>query len=378
MEIAKELNEAFLDFKKDQDNKTEKQQEVIKKQSGQIEELDEMLHAMVEKMTKLPGGNLVSNSEVKRKDFEQFLRTADKSLLTKSMSIATEVSGGYTHIPEVGKEIISAVADMNPLLREVNIITIHANKYEQIFTTTRMANARAAEGATRSETSTANFEKTTIELFDLYAYPTITNELLHSSAFMLDTWIRNDITESFNEALSYEFITGDGVVSSVGLLNNVSANDIGGTPALAWGDVHSETTASLAYDDLLGLISALPVRYKAAGNCKWYMSTEAIEAVRALKDSNGLPIWRQDFGIAGAPMVLLGYQVIETPQVDGTGFAAMFGDMRQAYAFVSHDKGLGFLIDQITQPGFTKFYASLQCAGGVMDSRAVVALEVTA
>ncbi len=378
MEITKQLNEAFLDFKKDQDNRTEKQTEIITKQSGKIEELDEMLHAMVEKMTKLPGGNSVSDSEVKRKAFDQFLRTGDQSILTKSMSIETEASGGYTHIPELGREIIRAVGDINPLLREVDTITINANKYEQIFTTTRSANARAAEGGTRSETATANFEKNTVELYDLYAIPKITNELRNSSAFKMGEFITQDTTESFNEALSIEFITGDGSSKSVGLLSNTSANDIGGTPALAWGDIHYETTASLSYDDLLGVISVLPVRYKAAGNCKWYAGTEAIESVRALKDANGLPIWRQDFGIAGAPMVLLGYPVVETPQLDGTGFPILFGDMRQAYKFVSHDRGLGIIVDQVTQPGFTRFYMSLQCAGGVMDSRAMVALEVTA
>ena len=74
-------------------------------------------------------------------------------------------------------------------------------------------------------------------------------------------------------------------------------------------------------------------------------------------------------------MVLLGYPVVEVPQLDSQTYTVLFGDMKKAYSFVSHSKGLGFIVDQVTAPGFTKFYASLQCAGGVMDSRALVALR---
>ena len=88
-----------------------------------------------------------------------------------------------------------------------------------------------------------------------------------------------------------------------------------------------------------------------------------------------MPIWRQDFGIAGAPMVLLGYPVVEVPQLNNQPYRVLFGDMRKAYSFVQHSRGLGVIVDQVTAPGFTKYYASLQCAGGVMDSRAIVALR---
>ncbi len=311
------------------------------------------------------------------KGLNAFLRSGNAEHIEKAMSIGTDSSGGYTHVPELGKQIIEAVGEINPLMREVDKKVIDANVYDQIFTTTRSASARSAESGARSETATATFEKVTVTLYDLYCYPKITNELRYSTQFDLDAWIRTEIAEAQSEALGTEFVTGDGSSKSVGLLNSMSAAVLGASPDLPWGSIHYRSNGSpstVSYAALLDVISALPVRYKAAGNAKWYMSTAQIEAVRGLLDANNLPIWRQDFGVAGAPMVLLGYPVVEVPQLGSQGWEILLGDMRKAYTFVSNDRGIGLLIDQITDPGFTKFYASLQCAGGVMDSRALVAL----
>lgn len=294
-----------------------------------------------------------------------------------SIEIATVDAGGYLHVRQLDEAIMAAVGEMNPLMAEVRQVSIQANEFRQVFTTTRNATARAAENDPRSETATANFVVSDVTLYDLYALPTITNEILNGTGFDIMSWVVNDVAESFSTALGEEFVIGDGVKQSTGLLNSVSTNLLGGTPDLPWGSIHSiDTSPTITYEMLLTAISRLPIRYKAAGNAKWYMSTSAIEAARGLKDANGLPIWRQDFGIAGAPMVLLGYPVVEVPQLDGKSHTVMFGDMRQAYAFVHNDRGMGIIVDRITSKGFTKIYSSKQCAGAVMDSRAMVALAV--
>jgi len=366
-----------LDLKKIKDAITEKHQEfgdTIDDMGGRIQSLEQK------------GAHGQSNTENKnatysKSDFETFLKTGDKDLLKKSMSIATDAAGGYTHISELGQEIVMAVGEINPLMNEVRQVTISSNVYDQLFTDSHGASARSAESGTRSETSTANFQKTAVTLYDLYAYPKITNELINSSSFNLSEFIMSDIRQQFSEALGTEFVTGTGSNESVGLLNAMSGSSETTSPELAWGSIQYIGTGSpetLSYASLLDVITALPVRYKAGGNAKWYMSTEAIESVRGLLDANNLPIWRQDFGIAGAPMVLLGYPVVEVPQMPAPGsssYPILFGDMRQAYAFITHQRGLGMIRDDITSPGFTKFYSSLQCAGGVMDSRALRALK---
>jgi hypothetical protein len=44
--------------------------------------------------------------------------------------------------------------------------------------------------------------------------------------------------------------------------------------------------------------------------------------------------------------------------------------------WVSHERGLRLIRDDITTPGSTKFYASLQCAGSPADTRALKALYI--
>ena len=353
----------------------------LKKKFGDFNEDIDDLNDRVREMEQ-KGLNYVSNNSssgnINKNALQDFYRSGNKELLTKSMSIAVDATGGYTHISELGNEIVTAVGEINPLMREVNHVTVSANVYDQLFTDSHGASARAAESGARSESNTANFQKTSVTLFDLYAYPKVTNELINSSQFDLAAFIEQDTRQQFSEALGTEFVTGTGSTQSVGLLNSLSASGEKTSPELPWGSIQyviSGSPQQITYAALLDLISTLPVRYKAAGNCKFYMSTTAIEEVRGLLDANNLPIWRQDFGIAGAPMVLLGYPVVEVPQLDGQTERVLFGDMKQAYSFVSHQRGVGVLRDEITAPGFTKFYISLQCAGGVMDSRAIKALR---
>lgn len=317
-----------------------------------------------------------SDTDGRIKGLDHYLRTGDHSQIAqKAMTIGTDSSGGYMHVPELDNQVWSAVGELNPLMAEVDMVTIDANEYQRIYTTTRNATGRAAEGGTRSETTTPVFERVSIPLFTLYSYPKVSEEMMGSTGFDVQGWLRNDVAEAFSEALATEFVTGDGSSKSVGLLNSVSPNTLGGSPDLPWGSIHSRVNSpqAVSYANLLDVISALPLRYKA--NAKWYMSTTQIEAVRNLLDSNNLPIWRQDFGVAGAPMVLLGYPVVEVPQLESTSYEILFGDMKRAYSFVRHSSGLKISVDSnITTPGQWKFYIRQHCAGGVTDSRAMVAL----
>jgi HK97 family phage major capsid protein len=358
------------------------------------EKLDEFGNAVVDMRERLtdrierleanqdrPRGTDDPNSKAFNQALTKFLLTGEKEVLRecKEMTIGTDSSGGYTHIAELGPQIVDAVSTVNPIMANCEKVVIDANVYHRIYSTSRNATARAAEGDTRSATNTATFAQNTVTLYDLYAYPSISNELLRSSQFDLERWIRQDVSLAFDDALATEFVTGDGSSKSVGLLNSMSTNTLNGSPDLPWGSLYfvsgQSSPEAVNYTGLVNTVQSLPVRYKQAGNAKWYMSTSAIEDARKLLDQNDLPIWRQDYGVAGAPMVLLGYPVVEVPALDSQSYRVLFGDMRQAYAFVSHSQGVGVIVDQITSPGTTKFYISLQCAGGVMDSRAMVAIR---
>jgi HK97 family phage major capsid protein len=83
-------------------------------------------------------------SEVKTA-IERFFRKGDKSGLApyqagfdeKAMSISSDSSGGYTHIPELGPEILAAIGEVGPLR------AVHATRPPRRVIPTRQ-NARLA------------------------------------------------------------------------------------------------------------------------------------------------------------------------------------------------------------------------------------------
>ncbi len=84
-------------------------------------------------------------------------------------------------------------------------------------------------------------------------------------------------------------------------------------------------------------------------------------------------------GISGRPQSLLGYEVIESSELQAVSAGNMpviFGDLEQAYIWASHERGLRVIRDDITTPGSTKFYISLQCGGKPGDTRALKALHI--
>ena len=54
----------------------------------------------------------------------------------------------------------------------------------------------------------------------------------------------------------------------------------------------------------------------------------------------------------------------------------VFGDLNQPYLWVTHTRGLRVIRDDVTVPGTTKFYVSLQCGGKPGDTRALRALRL--
>ena len=73
------------------------------------------------------------------------------------------------------------------------------------------------------------------------------------------------------------------------------------------------------------------------------------------------------------------YEVIESselPAVSAGNMPVIFGDLEQAYLWCTHQRGLRVIRDDITVPGSTKFYISLQCGGRPGDTRALKALHI--
>jgi len=302
------------------------------------------------------------------------------------MSISTDASGGYTHIPELADQILAAVGEVVPMFKDCRQETTDANEFRQIFTTNAPSAARAAESGTRNATTTPILARVNVSLFDLYAYVTVSNELLDSSQFNISRYLQTEVERQFSAAIETEIVTGSGTGSqeALGILTQATSTTADNSSPeraftlyqrLALGT--DSPISTFSYAGLVSLSQELPVRYRK--NAKFYASTSAISTMRNMADANR-PYWLDaSGGISGRPQSILGYPVVEAPALPAVGYQTMpliFGDLSQAYLWASHVRGLRVIRDDITTPGSTKFYMSLQCGGMPGDTRAAKVLYV--
>lgn len=129
------------------------------------------------------------------------------------------------------------------------------------------------------------------------------------SAF--ETLLINNIVEAMTKALEQSIIDGDGAGKPKGILTE--------TPA-AGQEVGS---AAPAYADIIEAEEALPQAYE--NGAVWCMSKKTFMQYYGLTDTNGQPIGRVNYGIAGKPeRTLLGRPVVCCDYV--TSFAASLGE----------------------------------------------------
>ncbi|MCM1219300.1 MAG: phage major capsid protein [Lachnospiraceae bacterium] len=140
------------------------------------------------------------------------------------------------------------------------------------------------------------------------------------SAF--ETLLINNIVEAMTKALEQAIIDGDGTGKPKGILQE--------TPAAG----QSIDSAAPAYADLIGAEAALPQAYE--NGAVWCMSKKTFMQYYGLTDTNGQPIGRVNYGIAGKPeRVLLGRPVVCCDYV--TSYAASL-DAGTAFAFLFNFK----------------------------------------
>lgn len=115
------------------------------------------------------------------------------------------------------------------------------------------------------------------------------------SAF--ETLLINNIVEAMTKTLEQAIISGSGTGQPKGIVKE--------TPATG----QAIETASLSYTDLVKVEGALPQAYEAGA--VWCMSKPTFMGFVGMTDSNGQPIARVNYGIAGKPeRVLLGRPVV--------------------------------------------------------------------
>ena len=102
------------------------------------------------------------------------------------------------------------------------------------------------------------------------------------------------------------------------------------------------------------------------------MAKATLDVVRKWKDGFGNYIWTPGL-TSGQPSSLLGYSVIEAeamPAIGANAYPVAFGDFSQGYLIVDRS-GIRMTMDEVTTPGYVKFYVRKRVGGKVLNSDAL-------
>ena len=146
---------------------------------------------------------------------------------------------------------------------------------------------------------------------------------------------------------------------------------------------------NISYVDVINTVYALPQQYWTP-DTKFVISPILLNAIRALRDSNGAPIFNRNEGLSVNGIVgqLLGFDVVvnkycDTPSQTTTGSAGTnslypmyFGDWSRGHTIIDRLNMIMRRYDQ-TQPGFITFFGEKRLNASVRDPNALVRYRST-
>ena len=386
-----EFGEAVIDMRRKSD-----------KQFGEILERVEMLESLGQR----PRGTGSDNSgtaderEHKQKFLDWVRRPRDhqaKSILAeaqsemerKSVTIGSDPGGGYAVPTLIARNIEEKVRIQNPFRQLVEVVQVGSSDFKKLVSKNTAGSGWAAEAGSRSETVTSDLVAAAPTFGTLFAYPKASEESMQDIFFNVQGWLEQEAADAFSAAEASAIWSGNAVARPSGLKNTTpSATDDDASPARADTALEYIATGSspatlISGDDLIELAYSVKTRYLSGPGVGWVMARSTARVIRQLKDSQNQYLWERNVQ-AGQPEMLLGFPVYLTDAVDAialNAFPCAFGNFRRAYILCDH-VGTGSMRvtvdDNITQPGWVKFYIRRRVGGIVTNCDAVKLLKCAA
>jgi HK97 family phage major capsid protein len=317
---------------------------------------------------------------------EQALREAnaagERRAINAALSTGSNPDGGYLAPVEWDRQVSRALQPVSPMRRLATIQTTTVRAYSTLWNSGGWGSGWVGETASRPNTATAQLAPLEFAAGEIYANPTITQNLLDDAAFDIDNWLTQEVAEEFSRQESIAFVSGNGVNKPKGFLQYVTggAADAAGSNGHPGGNLGvsvSGAAATVTGDGLIDVVYALASPYRANG--RWLMNSLTAAAVSKLKDGQGNYIWRESF-IVGQPATILGYpvEIDETmPDVAAGVIPIAFGDFKRGYV-INDRMGVRVLRDPYTSKPYVNFYTTKRVGGGVWDPKAIRLLKIAA
>lgn len=382
--ILGDLTQAFATFKQNHANE-------ISEIRNAVDDLNGSLAA--QKIG--PSGGDVSPVESRRANaaFTEFMRTGKPDAMVAlspraEMSTDSDPGGGYTVPKEIDKTIQNQLVEVSPIRRLASVVTTGTSDYHKLVNKRGASSGWVGERETRSETDTPLLADIAPPMGEIYAHPFLTNWMMDDSQFNLDNFIRENITDEMSLQEGAAFVTGTGINQPRGFMTLDTA--LTADSSRDFGTLqYTKTSVAAAISDgtyngvdaLIDVVYSLKSSYRAGPGVGWLMNSTTASVIRKLKTIGDTAnyLWQASAQM-GQPDRLLGYPVYESedmPDIGANAYPVAFGNWRRGYVVVDRI-GTRVIRDQVTKPGWTKFYITKRVGGAPLDSNAIKLLKCEA
>lgn len=295
--------------------------------------------------------------------------------------VGTGSAGGFA-LPEVIERAIARLSvDISPIRQIATVRTVGSPDYKELFDVNGAAFEWLGEAATRNQTNTPDLAEVAPTFGLASAKPQASEESLDDLFFDVENWLVMSAAEAIAQGEGAAFVAGNGTNRPTGFLSGpapLTTSDasraFGTLQYIASGQAAAlPTSADIFYD----LIYSLRARYRA--NARWATSKLVLAAMRKYKDSQNQYLWQPSL-VTDQPATFMGYPITEAedmPVVAANAFPLAFGDFKEGY-LIADRVGMRMTRDEITTPGFVKFYVRKRVGGKLRNTQAIKVLKIAA
>ena len=292
----------------------------------------------------------------------------DSKLEFKDMTVGDGKTGSTTGkaivTTTIVKKILERIQDSNPVLKDITFITTDD---AGITIPREMAGLPevgwVGEVEERKDTAVTKVENITVNIFQLYALPIITNKLLATNYVGYATFLLKRVEYALGLKLADSVFNGSGTNMPLGILKDTAVTN------------QQEIDTS---DDAKFIESIIDIYYSiptdVAKESNWYIRRETWQQISKLKNTN------KDFYITdlntGNTRTLMS-RPVELVESEGSGLKTLkeavavtdpvmvFGNVKEGLLGIENPKMTMKLEDQITSKGLTKYYMEKGVGVGV-------------
>jgi HK97 family phage major capsid protein len=258
---------------------------------------------------------------------------------------------------------------------------VGTSDYKELFDANGAGFEWLGEADTRNQTNTPDLAEVAPTFGMASAKPQASEESLDDLFFDVESWLTASAAEAIAAGEGASFVSGNGTKKPTGFLagpaplTTVDASRAFGT--LQYIPSGQAAAMPSTPDTFYDIVYALRARYRA--NANWVTSKLVLATMRKYKEATtNAYMWAPGLS-AGQPDQFAGYPVVEAedmPVVGANAFSLAFGDFREGY-LIADRVGMRITRDEITTPGFVKFYVRKRVGGKIRNSQAIKLLKIS-